>query len=911
MHVMRRVLILLTIVKFIFAFTAHAVLTPGRLTCEYLVNPSVIDADKPRLSWINTAANNERGQRQTAYQIRVASSEKNLKKGNADLWDSGKTTSAQSFLVRYAGKPLKSRQECWWQVRVWDMHGKVSDWSRPAYWGMGLLNTDEWKAQWIGAPWQGDEGANKSADKELPPAPLFRKDFTITKKVSSAKVYVSGLGYFELYLNGGKVSNDVFVPNQTNYGKRDDLDITRVTLDDNFRGYNVLYLCYDLKQMLKQGKNTLGCLLGNGFYNAISMWTMPYGSPRMIAQLHIDYEDGTQEVIVSDNTWKVARSAIVADGIYQGEHYDARLEQPGWCLPGQSVEGWKPAVVRKAPEGKLQAQMSPSDKVMEVLKPKKITRLENGNYKVDFGEEISGWVHLYNMKGERGRKIEINYISESANGSNSYIMKGEGKESYAARFTWFVFREVEIINWPGELKADDLTAEAVYTNLETTGHFECSNPLFNQIHKIWKRSLTDNAHGCIISDCPHRERSAYTGDGQVACVTVMHNYDATALYTKWLKDILLAQNKATGYVPNGAPWQPGCGGGVAWGAAMNIMPWEFYLHYGDKDMLAVNYEGMKEQVRYMQTWVDADGIMFSQIKSNGQVSEWHNLGEWCPADGFPPKELVHTFYLWRCADFTAKTAKVLGKKEEAATFAALAEKTRSAFHKRFYNPTAKTYGPSGSNIFALKMGVPDEVKKDVQATVRQELVEHNGHLYTGIFGTQFFFEILAENGMNEQAYEAMNKKEMPGYGYWISQGATTTWEEWNGNNSHNHPMFGGGITWFYRKLSGLTTDPTEAGYKHIIIKPYPPKAISYASYSTRTPYGSAGVSWKKENDSFKMDIEVPIGSHATVYLPITSGKTVKEGGRAIEQIKEIRIKGIESGYSVKEVPSGKYSFEVL
>ncbi len=187
---------------------------------------------------------------------------------------------------------------------------------------------------------------------------------------------------------------------------------------------------------------------------------------------------------------------------------------------------------------------------MEVLKPKKITRLENGNYKVDFGEEISGWVHLHNMQGEAGRKVEIRYICESPNGSNSYTMKGGGPESYAARFTWFVFREAEIINWPGELRKDNLTAEAVYTEIETTGHFECSNPLFNQINKIWRRSLTDNSHGSIISDCPHRERSAYTGDGQVACVTVMHNYDAAALYTKWIKDILLAQNKATGYVPN-------------------------------------------------------------------------------------------------------------------------------------------------------------------------------------------------------------------------------------------------------------------------------------------------------------------------------------------------------------------------
>ena len=256
--------------------------------------------------------------------------------------------------------------------------------------------------------------------------------------------------------------------------------------------------------------------------------------------------------------------------------------------------------------------MSPTDRVMEKLAPVKIESLKNGKFKVDFGQEISGWLHLVNVTGEAGRKIEIKYICESPVGDNFYILKGGGPESYAARFTWFVFREVEISNWPGELKPENLIAEAVYSNVETTGKFETSNQLFNKINQIWWRSQTDNMHGGIASDCPHRERSPYTGDGQVSCITVMHNFDARAFYTKWIQDILGAQNPETGYVPNGAPWQPGCGGGVAWGAAMNIMPWEFYLQYGDTDMLKNNYEGMKGYIRYMLTWTNKEGIMFSQ-----------------------------------------------------------------------------------------------------------------------------------------------------------------------------------------------------------------------------------------------------------------------------------------------------------
>ena len=319
---------------------------------------------------------------------------------------------------------------------------------------------------------------------------------------------------------------------------------------------------------------------------------------------------------------------------------------------------------------------------------------------------------------------------------------------------------------------------------------------------------------------------------------------------------------------------------------------------------------MKEQLDYMLTWTDTDGIMLTQIMRNGQLSEWHNLGDWCPADGFPPKDIVHTFYLWRCADYTAKAARALGFFEDAERYSNLAEKTRLAFHSRFYDPQICSYGPSGSNIFALVMGVPEDVKEEVIATVRKEIEAHNGHLYTGIFGTQFFFETLAVNGMNELAYEAMNKKDLPSYGWWISQGATTTWEEWGGANSRNHPMFGGGLTWFYRKLAGMETDVEKPGYKHIYIKPYPVKAMTYASYSTRTPYGKAFSGWKKQNGKFLMNVEIPVGSTATVYIPAALNKAVTENGKDIRKVKGLVYKGTENGHVIVTVPSGKYTFAV-
>lgn len=909
----------------LFPGIISAIITPGNLTCENLHNPIAIDILNPKLSWINTAQNNEKGQMQTAWEIRVAGSRDKLLNGKADLWNSGRIISGESVNILYKGVTPVSGQDCWWQVRVWDRDGKISEWSEPAFWSMGLLEPDDWKARWIGAPWQGELPLERprspkrpgqvvipgqSPPQEVPPpAPLLRKIFNISKEVSDARAYVTGLGFFEFYVNGRKISDDVLTPNVTLYGKRDDIGDIGVMTGNNFREYRVMYMAYDISDYLKKGENALGAILGNGFYNPASYWTQGYGSPRFIGQISIKYTDGTETVIMSDETWKVSKSPVVMDLVYDGEHYDARLEQPGWDMPGFDDSAWENAAVRKAPEGKMKAQMSPADKIMERLAPKKIVQLGVGHYKVDFGEEISGWIHIKNITGEAGRKIDIKYICESHVGGNSYTMKGSGQESYAARFTWFVFREVEIFNWPGEMKPDQLSAEAVYSDVETTGKFECSNPLFNTINKIWWRSQTDNMHGGIASDCPHRERSAYTGDGQVACVTVMHNFDSKTFYTKWIRDILGSQNPANGYVPNGAPWQPGCGGGVAWGAAINIMPWEYYLHYGDMHLLKENYGGMKGYIRYMLTWTDADGIMFSRAPDKNKPNRWINLGDWVAPEKLPPDEMVHTFYLWRCSELTAMAAKALGETKDEEYYNELSEKVRSAFMSKYYDNEKGSYGLYGGNIFALKMGVPADQKERVINALRSDITAAGYHLDTGIFGTQFFFEILSENGMHDIAYRVMNQRTQPSYGWWIEQGATTTWEKWDGEGSRNHPMFGGGIVWFYRKLAGMNAVPDFPGYRHIVFRPEPVDEISYASYSNFTPYGRAGINWKKEGSRFNAEITIPVGCDATVYIPASKPDDVKAGEMKDKQKKLVVFLRMDNEYAVFNVKSGNYNFE--
>ena len=899
-----------------FAFNwAEAKLTPTQLTCEYLKNTPLVDVPHPRLVWINSAEKGERGQFQTARQIRVATSPEKL--NVPDLWDSGKINSDQSTQISYEGKPLSSRQECWWQVRVWDCKGKVSEWSKPAVWRMGLLDSAEWTAEWIGAPWQGEEALSKQGNTNTtlaqspPPAPLFRKEFTIQKKVAKAVAYVTGLGYFELYVNGQKVGDDVLVPNQTNYGKRPGLITAGLSLADDFREYRVMYLAYDITSMLRNGQNVVGSILGNGFYNPSKSWAEGYGSPRFLGQIYVTYTDGSEDVIVSDRSWKASKSAILMDMVYYGEHYDARLEQPGWSAPGFDDSKWEPVAKRKAPEGKLVAQTSQPDRVTLQIPPRSIEKLADGKYKVDFGVEISGRLRINNVSGPAGQKIVIKYLCNTYSGDNSYILKGGEPESYASRFNWFVFSGVEISNWPDELKPENLTAEAVNTSIEETATFETSNPLFNRINEAWKRSQLDNMHGGIASDCPHRERSGYTGDGQVSCVTVMHNFDARSFYRKWIQDMLGAQNEKTGYVPNGAPWQPGCGGGVAWGAAISIMPWEFYLQYGDRDMLQDNYEAMKGYIRYMQTWVDNDGIMFSQRPGkDGKPLVWFNLGEWAAPGKTVPENMVHTFYLWRCLDLTSKTAAALKKTEEAKLYAELAEKTRKAFHQKFYDKENGTYGKGGGNIFALKMGVPSDQYEKVVNALRNDIKANDGHLDTGIFGTQFFFEVLAENGMNDLAYEALNKETFPSFGYGLAKGATTTWENWDGRDSQNHPMFGGGLTWFYRKLAGMNTDPDQPGYRHIIFKPQPVSALGFVTYRNNTVLGEAGISWKNKADQFIMEITVPVGSKATVVVPYGNLASLTESGSAIKQAKGVHFVSATKNSVVLEVESGNYQFQV-
>ncbi len=831
------------------------------LRVEHMENPTVVDETTPRFSWINEAKDaKERGKRQTAYQIGVASSEALAKKGKFDVWDSDKQVSAESVLIPYEGTALASGKDYFWCVRTWDEDGKVSKWSDVASWGMGLLKPTDWKGQWI-APAKTTENA-----------PLMRQEFQIGRQVKQAKVFICGLGFFQLYMNGSRVGNDELVPNISNYSYRDDLDKHPIVVLDHFTGYRVLYMSYDVTDLIKKGQNAIGVMIGHGWAKPDKHIASHFVDPCLRCQINVEYTDGTTEVLAAtDNTWKVKPSAIHYNGLFQGELYDARHETPDWAQPTCSADGWSPAIAIDGPTGEMSAMTSPADKIMEVLKPQTFKKLDDGRYEVDFGVEISGWIRLKDIIANAGDTVRIDFECESPQGIQRYVCKGGGKESYAPHFTWFVFRKA-FISGLDQLTAENLQAEAVYTDVRENATFECSNPLFNQIITIWKRAQKDNMHGCIASDCPHRERLPYTGDGQGACGIVMEHFDASAFYAKWIRDVRDAQNRYDGYVPNSAPWQPGAGGGVAWGAAMNVMPWEFYLNYGDKRLLEQCYEPMKGYLHYMAGWMTKEGVMFHQRPNEGQKEPmyWLNLGDWCPPvlSNVAKESLVHTFYLWHCADITSRAARALGRHDEAVKYAQMAQEVHDAFDRVFYDEKTKSCGPNGDNIFALCMGVSAEHQADLINTVRKEIAEtHKGHVNVGFIGAKYFFETLARHGMNDLAYEAMNKTDFPSYGHWIAQGATTTWEQWDGGNSHNHPMMGSGLTWLSRNLAGVKYDENAPGYRHIIFSPQVPEHMEYVTYSKRTPYGTVTSDIRQKDGTTTMKVTVPVGSTATLVLP--------------------------------------------
>lgn len=843
-------------------------LVPVELKCDYLQNPLGIDNTTPLFSW--ELQSDEKNQKQTGYRIIVSSDIEKIKKDNGNIWDTGKVKTSQSNNIEFHGKRLKSGERYYWKIKVWDKSNFSSDWSNFAWWEMGPLKKEDWQGIWIGTD-------------EVVSSPLLRKKFNIDKNIKLARAYICGLGYYELYINGKQIDDNVLTPAWTDYDTRTLKDMLYPFDNQHQTSKRVLYLTYDVTAYLKKGENVVGVILGNGWYNQKERnieGKMHYGIPVMIFQMNIEYTDGTSKKIVSDKTWKTSSGPIIFNNIYYGETYDARLEKKGWNSTGYDDNKWEAVKIMKKPKGQLCSQMCPSDKIIKIIKPIKIYSLEKNVYVCDFGINISGWVQL-RVRGKRGTKIILKFSEEikenrtlnfeSTDGENqiqtdTYILKGDGIESYRPRFTWHGFRYAEITGYPGKLYIDNIEAMEVHSSVEKTGRFECSNNLFNKIHKIYTQAQLSNLHGGVPSDCPHRERLGYTGDGQITAESAMYNFNMSQFYIKWLNDIFDAQNKKTGFVPHTAPFYGG-GGGPPWGCACIIIPWYVYLFYGNKKIFEKHYSGMKKWIKYLETRTNHDYII-----SKEEPGSWC-LGEWCPVGGeikIPP-ELVNTFYYGYVSKIMFQIARILNKSKDIVKYKKLFKNIASAFNKNFFDKEKEIYsiGCQGTAVFPLVLGIVP--KKNLQGVlkhlIRNIMIDNKGHLDTGIFGTRFLFDVLVDYGYGDVAWTILNQKTYPGYGYMIKNNATTLWETWEGKGSHNHPMFGSIDAWFYRTLAGICICPEKPGFEKIIIKPHIIGDIHNVNASIKTIKGIISVNWKLKKNIFILKVAAPVNTTMEIHGP--------------------------------------------
>jgi alpha-L-rhamnosidase len=904
-----------------------------RLRCEYRTNPLGIDETKPRLSWIVTSS--QRGQKQTAYHILAASSQEKLDANQGYLWDTQKVSSDETTCIVYHGKPLKSRMRCYWKVKVWDKNDKASTWSNPAMWSMGLLQPEDWKAQWIGYDSRPERvvstdeqmrsgtlegGEVDGRNLVLPPPAYIRKSFSLHKSVEHAVVYSSALGWYQLYLNGKPVGDDYFTPGWTDYNKR------------------VYYNAYDVTDMLQKGKNAMGAILADGWYAGYIRWHSRrierghYGrNTRFLTQLHVEYRDGTSEIIATDSSWKASTGPILEADILMGQTYDARKELANWSNPGINTVDWANVNVSNI-EAKLQAYPGVTVKKFREIKPVGITEPRKGVFVYDMGTNFAGIVRL-KVQSKAGSKITLRYAERlnpdgtvytanlrNARATDHYICKGRGVESWTPQFTFHGFQYVEITGYPGKPDYDTITGIELTSATPVAGSFQCNDNSVNQLYKNICQSQRANFID-IPTDCPQRdERLGWTGDAQVYARTACMNADVQSFFTKWLIDLRDAQRN-DGQFPMVAPSKVAKDdGGPAWADAGVICPWTIYSVYGDRRILKRSYPSMKR-------FID-----FCKKRSTDEMlppQEYHCFGDWLNINDDTPNDVIYTAYFAHSTKLAAQTAAILGKSDDEKEYYELFEKIKASFNKAYVNQDGKIRGNSQTAyVLALAYDLLDEpFRSRATKHLIERLKERNWHLSTGFVGTKELMLVLAKIGRNDVAYRLFHNDTFPSWLFSIKHGATSIWERWDGwtpekgfqepgMNSFAHYSFGAVGQWMFENIGGIRADDT--GYKRIIIKPQAGGKLTRAKTSYDSIHGQIVTDWKirKNRDSsrrqelshFSLKVNIPANTTATVYIPAEDKNDVYEGSVQAHNADGVIFLTKEKEFTVYKVESGNYHF---
>lgn len=867
------VIIALTHVSLMFA---SGKIAPADLKTEWKVNPLGIDVIQPGFSWLLTGS--ERGQKQTGYQVIVASAEAGLKSGNGDIWNSGRMASDEQTNIIYEGPALKSGERYFWKVRVWDENNNASEWSQEAWWEMGLLKSTDWKGKWI----------SSSREKV---SPFFRKDFNIQKEVKKATAFVYGLGWYEMHINGSKVGDQVLTPANTVYSRRN------------------LYDTYDVTRYLKTGGNAAGLWLADGYGSSYSKYGWRWmGSKRAILQMNIVFTDGTRASIVTDGTWKTADSHILSADMYNGETYDATREKTGWDLYGYNDKSWENVSVTSAPPGAMQSNMSVPVKVTGIIKPVSVKEVAPGVFVFDIGQNMAGWVRLHVKGAPAGTRIimrhaetinsdgSINtHTNRKAEATDTYICKGgTANEYYEPRFTYHGFRYVEVKGFPGTPSLSDVSGCVVHSDVGFTGTFSCSDPLINKIHSNFQWTMLNNMVS-IVTDNPVRdERTPCQMDANCIYEAAIQNFDVQQYFKKWLGDIY------------------GSASNPDWSAGQVLGPWLMYKYYGDKRILETFYPSAK---------IEVDHCKATAAGSN----YWSgSFGDWCPpfTDGtyeksFSEGEVVNTSLYFYITDLLSKMAGILGKTTDSVNYALKADSIKVAFNEKLLNSSNNNYG-SGKQItyiMPLLCGVvPEERKGHIfDNLVNNVSVTCSGHFGSGIYGTSFLADILCDYGRADVAYTLFAQRTYPGFGDQIlNHDATTNWEQWGviktgrEMQTYDHAMFSGADKTFYTRFGGIL--PSAPGYKTILIKPFIPDGLNYVRSSIKTVHGPVISNWGKSGRLYKHKINIPVNTSAIIYIPGSDPDRIFENGIRASESKGIRFLRTENGYVVYEAGSGTYNF---
>jgi len=892
--------VVLFVVLIGLSFSVLAKTQVVKLTCEYHKNPIGIDIEKPRFSW--QLLSDEKNVMQTSYEIRVAKSQSDLSKKNKQLWNSGKVESDNSLNVVYGGEALNSFERAYWQVRVWDNKGKVSDWSKPAFWETGILKPELWTASWITLPDETEEKGSK-------PAQYYRNEFSSSKKVKAAKVYVTSHGLYQLFINGKKVGDELFTPGWTSYNKR------------------LQYQTYDVTNLL-QKENAVGVILGDGWYRGNIGWSSQdgyYGKKlALLFQMKIEYADGTSEWIESNKNWYSNKGPIVKSDIYNGEKYDARLENTGWMKPDFDQEGWKSALEVVQAKDILIAPQGVPVKAIEELKAIKQITTPKGEIVFDMGQNMVGWITI-KMTGKKGQEVKLKFAEvldkegnfytanlRSAECTDTYIFGKDGEVTYEPKFTFHGFRFLKLEGFDKIPALEDITGVVIHSEMEPNGTFACDNEMINQLqHNIqWgqKGNFLD-----VPTDCPQRdERLGWTGDAQVFAPTAGYNFNVAAFYTKWMKDVA-ADQLANGVIPHVIPdVLNGQGGATGWADVVAVIPWTVYKLYNDTRILEQNYPAIIKWVEYMNgragddfLWTDdnhfGDWLAFATTSSDypGATTE---------------KDLLATAYFYYTTNLTAKIAGIIGKTDDAKKYNTLAANIKDAFNKEFVTSNGRLVSHTQTAyVLALAFGIlPDNLIENAGNYLAKDVAKFK-HLTTGFLGTPLLCPMLSEIGRDDLAFMLLNRKDYPSWLYPVTQGATTIWERWDGQkpdgtfqdvgmNSFNHYAYGAIGEWLYSHVAGIQVDEKAPGYKHFALAPHPGGELNEVNATYNSMYGEIASSWKTEDGQMVYKVEIPANTTADVILPNS-----KVGEINMDENLKSTAKQSETDVTVS-VGSGTYTF---